>query len=98
MGSEMCIRDRLKYFLETLGEATFIEKLKTEKGVYALRFATEQGDVLMSWANGKTAPVTWRTEGALVRDVFGQELGQELGSQEVNDAPCYFFFSTSRES
>ena len=88
----------LKYFLETLGEATFIEKLKTEEGVYALRFATEQGDVVMSWANGKTAPVTWRTEGALVRDVLGQELGQELGSQEVNDAPCYFFFSTSRES
>jgi len=81
--------EMLKYFLKTLGDAVFTEKMETEEGVYALRFEAPQGEVIMAWSNGKTAPVTWETGDASARDVFGNE----TTSDEVGDAPVYFFLS-----
>jgi len=77
----------LKFFLETLGEATFVEKLATASGVYALRFETAQGEVVMGWANGKKAKVTWPTGGGRRCDASG--VAEDSG--EVGDGPCYFF-------
>ncbi|MDA7931631.1 hypothetical protein N9B42_01550 [Akkermansiaceae bacterium] len=79
----------LKYFLKTLGNAVFTEKLETEEDVYALRFDAPQGEVIMAWANGKTAPVTWEIGDASVCDVFGNETAPD----EVGDAPVYFLLS-----
>ncbi|MDB4295805.1 hypothetical protein N9908_06115, partial [Akkermansiaceae bacterium] len=79
--------EMLRYFLETLGEATFIEKLETEADVYALRFETQKGEVTMAWANGISARVPWDAKGLTQRDV----LGNEVSKGKLSDAPCYFF-------
>jgi len=84
----------LKYFLETLGDATFIQRLETEEDVYALRFEVSDGELVMGWVNGGRAAPSWSLEGAQRYDAFGNE--QEAG--ELSDEPSYFFFPRSRRS
>ncbi len=84
----------LKYFLETLGDATFIQRLETEEDVYALRFEVSDGELVMGWVNGGRAAPSWSLEGAQCYDAFGNE--QEAG--ELSDEPSYFFFPRSRRS
>lgn len=75
--------EMLKIFLNLLGEATFVEKLDTEKDHYAFRFESGGQEIVMIWSNGKTAPLTQNFKQVL--DVFGQPLEKAT----ISDAPIY---------
>lgn len=77
--------DMLRYFLETVGSATFVEKLAMEEGVYALRFEREQDQVVMLWCHEREYSGSWPFEPKEVFDVFGAKT--RLGV--VGGAPVY---------
>ena len=79
----------LAYFLQTLDQATFVEKLETEEGVFALRFERENDEVIVAWANGASAqvPDLLKESAQTVCDVFGQSSEGSL----LTDSPQYFF-------
>ena len=74
-------------FLEQLGSATFVEKLNTEKDVYALRFERENDEVTMMWCNGRIFAGPWPGSFKKVLDSSGEDI--EL--KEVGDSPVYLF-------
>jgi hypothetical protein len=75
----------LVVFLRELGEATFVEKLETEEGFYALRFERERGQVTMMWGNGRTFAGPWSQKFTSVLNA----LGEEIELTEVGDSPVY---------
>ena len=79
--------EMLVFFLETLGDATFVEKLETEEHVYAMRFERAKDEVTMVWANGIKADIPKGMGQSTRRDVFGELTENEV----VSDSPIYFF-------
>jgi len=75
----------LKYYLEALGSATFVEKLEIEDGVYALRFERERDQVVMLWCHEREYAGPWPFEPKEVFDVLGEKMA--LGV--VGGAPVY---------
>lgn len=56
----------LKQFLDLLGKATFLEKLRAEAGIWALRFhCPTAGDIVMAWSHPEAVyyspPFSWTT-------------------------------------
>ncbi len=77
----------LQFFLTTLGEATFLEKLPSEEGVYALKFQTNEGEVVMGWAHGAAEETRWSSEHTAAYDAYGEK----ITSRALSEAPAYFF-------
>lgn len=74
-------------FLELLREATFVEKLPAEDGVYLLKFRTGEETCVMGWANGRTWTGPLPFQFAEARDALGEPFGEEV---ELGDLPVYF--------
>jgi len=85
--------EMLTYFLKLLGDATFVEKLETEKDLYALRFEKNDQEIVMIWANGREYSGKWPCRVEEVRDVFGKETS--LGV--VHGSPIYLINSLRAE-
>ncbi len=80
----------LVHFLRLLGSATFVEKLKTENEVYALRFEREESEIVMLWCNGREFSGPFPFSAERVFDVFGKEIKLE----KVGESPVYAVISS----
>lgn len=81
----------LKFFLQTLGEAIFTEKLKTDDDVYVLRFERGADVIFLAWANGKTTDIPEEIVGEGFQRV--DALGTHVIDATLSDTPVYFIVS-----
>ena len=77
----------LHTFLSELGQATFVEKIVTPKGVYALRFERKDDHVVLIWCNGRKFLGPWPIN---YKKVLNSR-GDEIKLSEVGDGPVYLF-------
>lgn len=75
----------LRTFLHQLGQATFVEKLETPEGVYALRFERQDDQVVLLWCNGRKYNGPWPLCSKRALDAEGRDI--ELS--EVGEEPIY---------
>lgn len=75
----------LVVFLRELGEATFVEKIPCEEGVYAFRFERTGGGVTLLWCHDRWFAGPWPVKFRRALDAEGAEI--EL--DEVGGSPVY---------
>jgi hypothetical protein len=75
----------LVVFLRELGEATFVEKIPCEEGIYAFRFERAEGEVTLLWCHDRRFAGPWPVTFRRSLDAEGKEIELE----EVGDSPVY---------
>ena len=75
----------LGVFLEQLGAATFVEKLESEKDVYAFRFKRHNDEVIMLWCQERTFEGPWPGPFSSAHN----SCGEVIDLTEVSESPVY---------
>ena len=79
--------EMLRWFFQTLGEATFVQKLPTAQGIWALEFEKEERVITMLWGNKTEEKIDRLEPFREVRDCTGQM----LAGRTFSDGPVYGF-------
>lgn len=79
----------LQFFLQKLGSAQFERKHNSAEGIYLLEFATDEGRILMAWANNQTHPFPANYSVKHVWDSYGAT----LNTPKITAAPSYYLLN-----
>lgn len=79
----------LQFFLKTLGEATFVEKLGSEDEVYFFRFTKDEEEWVVAWTNGVKRTGSLPFVCVEMLDAEGKPLELGAGEFVLGDSPVY---------
>lgn len=79
----------LAFFLQLLGNATFIRKHNHTEGVYAFEFETPEHKIIMAWSHNATSTVL--PDNTYTKAVDSK--GNALLNPQLSGAPVYLFYT-----